>query len=188
MIAWLLIVIPPSLYAQDLPLKDILLDGQGWTSKPITEVTTTSGKPVMKMAHTVYGWDEPRERVAMIRTPDLGTLLAVNPIDAWVYAVPCDQGTPVKNGTRYAPLKFPRGETKSGAVSITVDTVGRMYVSTTVGIQVFDPTGRLCGVLANPANSPLENLHWNGDTLIGHVQQTEFRRTLNATGIKSVLP
>lgn len=33
---------------------------------------------------------------------------------------------------------------------MTTDTLGRTYVTTTLGVQVFDPTGRLCGVIGNP--------------------------------------
>ncbi|MDX1946186.1 MAG: alpha/beta hydrolase-fold protein [Pirellulaceae bacterium] len=37
-----------------------------------------------------------------------------------------------------------------------VDKAGRFYVTSAVGIQVFDPTGRLCGVLPKPiADQPL---------------------------------
>ena len=52
----------------------------------------------------------------------------------------------------------PKGEFKSqqpppylAAASgdgMTTDVQGRTYVTTSLGIQVFDPTGRLCGVLA----------------------------------------
>jgi enterochelin esterase family protein len=33
---------------------------------------------------------------------------------------------------------------------MTSDTLGRYYVTSAVGLQVFDPTGRLCGVLDKP--------------------------------------
>ena len=33
---------------------------------------------------------------------------------------------------------------------MTCDTLGRFYVTTALGVQVFDPTGRLCGVLTMP--------------------------------------
>ena len=63
-----------------------------------------------------------------------------------------------------------------------VDKSGRFYVTSAVGVQVFDPTGRLCGVLPKPnAAAPLTsctlagaNHEWlyvtNGDTV--------FRRRL----------
>jgi enterochelin esterase family protein len=33
---------------------------------------------------------------------------------------------------------------------MTTDALGRTYVTTALGVQVFDPTGRLCGVIDNP--------------------------------------
>jgi enterochelin esterase family protein len=52
----------------------------------------------------------------------------------------------------------PKGEFKSqqpppylaaaNGDGMTTDEQGRYYVTSALGIQVFDPTGRLCGVLA----------------------------------------
>jgi enterochelin esterase family protein len=37
-----------------------------------------------------------------------------------------------------------------------VDKSGRYYVTSALGVQIFDPTGRLCGVLPKPqASQPL---------------------------------
>ncbi|MFT5123650.1 MAG: enterochelin esterase-like enzyme/sugar lactone lactonase YvrE [Candidatus Omnitrophota bacterium] len=38
----------------------------------------------------------------------------------------------------------------AGGDGMTTDTVGRSYVSTSLGLQVFDPTGRACGLLPKP--------------------------------------
>ncbi|WP_153555632.1 alpha/beta hydrolase-fold protein [Roseimaritima sediminicola] len=40
--------------------------------------------------------------------------------------------------------------TRSRGDGMAVDSRGRYYVTTAVGIQIFDPTGRLCGVLPAP--------------------------------------
>jgi enterochelin esterase family protein len=36
---------------------------------------------------------------------------------------------------------------------MTTDALGRFYVTTALGVQVFDPTGRLCGVLDRPQHT-----------------------------------
>ena len=41
-----------------------------------------------------------------------------------------------------------------GEPSLVSDAAGRLYVATTVGVQCFDPTGRLNGVLLNPTATP----------------------------------
>ena len=68
---------------------------------------------------------------------------------------------------------------------MTSDFAGRYYVTSAVGVQVFDPTGRMCGVLPAPqpakpltscalAGSKLEYLYvTNGDKI--------FRRKVQAT-------
>jgi hypothetical protein len=175
--------------AQDLPLRDILLDGQGWVARlgtPFAEPRPqTRGTPDMRFDGSVFGWDGPRTRVATARTRDGATLLGVNETDPWVYAVPCADGIPTKAGSKYAPLRLPRGETKSGAGTIVLDTVGRIYVATTVGVQVFDPTGRLCGVMHPPAAGPLEDLAWAGPdraTLIGRAGGKTYERLMNVSG------
>lgn len=35
---------------------------------------------------------------------------------------------------------------------MAVDKAGRFYVTSKLGVQVFDPTGRPCGVLPKPDN------------------------------------
>jgi enterochelin esterase family protein len=69
---------------------------------------------------------------------------------------------------------------------MTSDTIGRYYVTTALGVQVFDPTGRLCGVLNKPQPEkgltsivlagPKRDLLYvtNGDKI--------FRRKVQATG------
>lgn len=72
----------------------------------------------------------------------------------------------------------------SSGDGMTVDKMGRFYVTSALGIQVFDPTGRLCGVLPQPnKSSPLTSCVFagpnheylyitNGDTI--------YRRKLSA--------
>lgn len=65
----------------------------------------------------------------------------------------------------------------AGGDGMTVDRAGRWYVTSTLGVQVFDPTGRLCGVMPKPrpdkpltscvlAGSNRDHLYvTNGDTV-----------------------
>ena len=44
----------------------------------------------------------------------------------------------------------------AGGDGMTVDRAGWWYVTSSLGVQVFDPTGRLCGVMPKPRpNNPL---------------------------------
>lgn len=50
--------------------------------------------------------------------------------------------------------------TTSGADGLAIDASGRLYVATTVGVQVFSPTGQPLGILALP--KPPQNLAFAG--------------------------
>jgi sugar lactone lactonase YvrE len=54
-------------------------------------------------------------------------------------------------------------------------------VATNLGIQVFDPTGRLCGVFTAPPGRVTE-LVFNGDRLFARVADKVFVRKMLAKG------
>jgi len=50
----------------------------------------------------------------------------------------------------------PPYQSASKGDGMAVDKSGRYYVTSELGVQIFDPTGRLCGVLPKPnASQPL---------------------------------
>jgi enterochelin esterase family protein len=54
-------------------------------------------------------------------------------------------------GERYMDLRAPVNRPESGGDGMAVDQEGRAFVTSYVGIQVFDATGRLGGVIAKPS-------------------------------------
>ena len=48
---------------------------------------------------------------------------------------------------------------------MTTDAVGRYYVTTAVGLQMFDPTGRMGGVIAAPSEKPIVSVTFAGPEL-----------------------
>ena len=69
---------------------------------------------------------------------------------------------------------------------MTSDTLGRYYVTSALGVQVFDPTGRLCGVVDKPQfDKPLTSCVLAGpqrDMLYVTNGDKIFRRKVQATG------
>ncbi len=45
---------------------------------------------------------------------------------------------------------------------MTTDVQGRYYVTTSLGVQVYDPTGRLCGVLPKPSAKGMPSVGFGG--------------------------
>lgn len=83
-------------------------------------------------------------------SPDQGTLAVseYGGTNVWVYRVEVD-GT-LKHGAPYMELRAPVGKADSGGDGMTTDTEGRYYVTSHLGIQMFDATGRMGGVIARP--------------------------------------
>ncbi len=96
-------------------------------------------------------------------SPDEGTL-AVSETrggHVWTYRINPDGALDAKSPymTMRRPID-PKGEFKfnepppylaaSGGDGMTADAQGRYYVTSTLGVQVFDPTGRMCGVVGKP--------------------------------------
>jgi enterochelin esterase family protein len=46
---------------------------------------------------------------------------------------------------------------------LAVDDKGRLYACTPLGVQVFDPTGRLSGVMLKPCDGELTAAAFGGD-------------------------
>jgi gluconolactonase len=69
---------------------------------------------------------------------------------------------------------------------MTTDTLGRYYVTTALGVQMFDPTGRISGVIPRPQNKSLVSVVFSGPDL--HYMYVAcgdkiYRRKTQAQGI-----
>ena len=72
---------------------------------------------------------------------------------------------------------------------MTTDSAGRYYVCTAVGLQMFDSTGRMGGVIAKPQNKFLSNVAFAGpDFSFLYVTCADkvYRRKTKAHGVRSL--
>jgi len=95
----------------------------------------------------------------------------------WAYPVKPDGKPDLTAGAPYAPLRIVEGYDNSREVrekklkypptlavtALIWDPAGRLYAGTSQGIQVFDPTGRLCGVLPLPKPGTVKGISWNAE-------------------------
>jgi enterochelin esterase family protein len=65
-------------------------------------------------------------------------------------------------GERYMELRTPVNRSDSGGDGMTVDQEGRTFITSHVGIQMFDPTGRLGGVIAKPGDKACVSVAFAG--------------------------
>ncbi len=127
----------------------------------------------------------------VILWPDEGTLVVADTLTPylWTFRVEADGGLKFKEA--YYMLQMLPGRSDSGADGMTVDIVGRLYVCTHAGLQVFDPTGRLCGVILKPQPAFLSNVVLAGpkrDTLYVTSTDKLYRRKTQASGVRFARP
>lgn len=160
-IALLLIFsLAPAARAQDMPLSQILMDGEGWTKSDGTR---------------------PAEKPPRTQSPDGSTTFR------WVSGgfIEARQAT-AKDDVPFAPYCPLRVKTGEAALvtALTADREGRIYAATPLGIQVYDPTGRLCGVLHPPAAGSINDLRFEADRLVAWIGDTKHTRKLRTASVK----
>lgn len=92
----------------------------------------------------------------------------------------------LKHKQRYGHVHMPDDAQSSGADGMTVDTEGRLYLTTSLGLQVFDQLGRCHLILHKPQNAWLSNVVFGGpdlDTLYVTCGDKVYRRKVKAKGV-----
>ncbi len=84
-------------------------------------------------------------------SPDQGTLIVSDHGGPHVWAFRIEPDGSLAHADRYMTLVTPLGTEESKGDGSTTDAYGRYYVTSEAGLQMFDPTGRLGGVISIPA-------------------------------------
>lgn len=149
--------------AEEVQPNDLVVTSQGWiyfTETGKGEVTFVDLKSKSKQVAAI-GIKAPN---GIGISPDGGTLVVseYKGGHAWAYRIgengKLDAGLPYMTLQRpidprgeFAPNSPPPFKPESGGDGLCSDTQGRWYITSALGVQVFDPTGRPCGLLAHPA-------------------------------------
>ncbi len=128
----------------------------------------------------------------VILWPDQGTLVVTESAEPvlWTFRVERD-GSLTSKDRYYGPLQVPASGGGPGSDGMKVDSVGRLYVTTRMGLQMFDPTGRLGGTILKPHSGPLANVCFGGknlDTLYVTAGDKVFKRRVQTTGVRYSKP
>lgn len=197
------------LYASQTELQRIVIIDEGGQGKVVADgvaaerlVITRTGAIYCSVPteHAVYLIDAQGNKrlvdkglakpVGLTLWPDHGTLVVADGGDKslWTYRIEAD-GSLAHKERYYHPLRLPAGEKKaSGASGLTADTAGRVYVASPAGIQVFDPAGRLSGVILKPADTSPTALAFGGtdrDLLYVACGDQVYVRKTRAKGVLS---
>jgi gluconolactonase len=108
--------------------------------------------------------DEIARPNGIILSPDERTLYVANTVGEFVVAFDVQPDGSVRNRRDFARLQGPKTDAgvRSGADGLAVDSAGRLYVATTVGVQVFSPQGMALGVIPIGVNNGPQNLAFAG--------------------------
>lgn len=118
--------------------------------------------------------------------PDRGSLVVADSGGTALSAFRISPDGTLSAGERYYPLRV-RPKEKSATEGVTVDAGGLVYATSQEGVQVFDPTGRLCGVLLRPGPGVLQAVTFAGpdrDQLVLACGNRLFVRKLLMKGIR----
>ena len=184
--------------ATDVQPNDLVVDAKGqiyFTQTGKKEVIFVNAKTKEKRVADT-GITAPN---GITLSPDQGTLAVSDyrGANVWTFRVNPDGALDAK--MPYMTMRLPidpKGEFKmaepppynpaSGGDGMCSDEQGRYYVTTTLGVQVFDPTGRMCGVVTRPQlDKPLTSctLSGPGRTYLYVTNGDKiFRRKVQATG------
>jgi sugar lactone lactonase YvrE len=176
-------------WLQAEPNGDVLVaHGKGLERIDRAGKSTSEGKTAAEKTVTARGYTYsinkvkgPERPAGLVLWPDGGTLVVGDAGSAALWAFRIDKDGKLTGGDRYYyPVRSRPGH-PCGVSDLAVDKVGRVYAATTEGVQVFDPTGRLIGVLTNPAAGEISGVALggpDGDTLfVGCGDKVYARKT-----------
>jgi enterochelin esterase family protein len=150
--------------AENVKPNDLVVTHQGdiyFTETPKQQVTHIPLGGTPKSAAT--GIAKPN---GIALTPGQGTLVVSDygGRHGWVWRIESD-GT-LAHQQPYITLRTPSLKEPSKGDGTTTDSAGRFYITSAVGLQMFDPTGRMGGVIDSPQPSkPLVSVAFAGPDL-----------------------
>jgi sugar lactone lactonase YvrE len=171
--------------ADGVQSNDIVVNREGaiyFTDPPNKQVWYISPQGEKRVVDKGLGYAN-----GLILSPDQKTLVVADMrgVNLWAYAIQPD-GSLADKRPLYT-LKTPETMKDSGADGMTIDSQGRIYCTSHLGLQVFDATGKLIGIIDKPHNNWLANAVFGGpelDTLYVTSMGKVFKRKLNAKGIR----
>jgi gluconolactonase len=86
----------------------------------------------------------------VILSPDEKTLYVIPTGQADMMSYPVKEPGKIGNGKVFCTLKQPKGVKNSGGDGLAVDVKGNLYITSRLGLQVFDSSGKYLGLIKLP--------------------------------------
>ncbi|MFO1501765.1 MAG: SMP-30/gluconolactonase/LRE family protein, partial [Verrucomicrobiota bacterium] len=176
--------------ASDVQPNDLAVSKAGWIY-----FTDTAAGQVVALPTAARQMARPRTAAGGINKPNGIALspdqkfLAVSEYggtNVWSFVVSPDGS--LQSGERLMDLRVPGNRLDSGGDGMTADAQGRWYITSHAGIQMFDWTGRLGGVINKPSDKGCVSVAFAGPDrawLYACASDKVFRRKTLVHGIAS---
>ncbi|MCA9024832.1 MAG: SMP-30/gluconolactonase/LRE family protein [Planctomycetaceae bacterium] len=161
----------------------VLADGTGYFTDPQNQTIWRFSSNGEK-AEVDQGISRPN---GIIASPDQTLITVADTAGRFTYSFQRQSDGSLAYKQTYGHLHLDDEAQSSGADGMTVDTEGRIYVTSSVGLQVLDQLGRVHVILDKPQAGWLSNVTFGGsefDTLYVTAADKVFRRKVKATGVK----
>jgi enterochelin esterase family protein len=138
--------------ATDVQPNDLIVSKSGWIYFTDTGAGQVVAVPTsarnMSRPHPVAGGINKPNGIGL--TPDQHQLVVseYGGTNAWTFLIQ-DDGT-LRGGEKNLELRAPAGKADSGGDGLTTDAQGRSWITSHLGIQMFDPNGRMGGIVSRP--------------------------------------
>jgi gluconolactonase len=122
-------------------------------------------------------------------SPDQSLLYVADSRTKWVYSYQVQPDGTLKHRQRYYWLHEPDTAEDAGPDGLEVDSAGRLYVATRLGVQVCDQAGRVNCILPTP-NGKVSNVCFGGpefSVLYATCGDKVYRRQMKAKGAPNFL-
>jgi gluconolactonase len=179
--------------AENVHANDLALTKNGAIYFVDTEQRTVGGIDEKGQRRIVYKGDEIMSPTALTLTPDQAMLLIGDGMDRyqWSYQIAADGS--LVNGEPFQRLEMPEEGLFSGVSGLTVDSLGYMWATSAMGIQVCEQPGRCSNILNKPefTAAPMTGIAFGGpDRTWLYVTQGSkvFRRETKRTGVVAWQP
>jgi gluconolactonase len=174
--------------ATDVQPNDLVVSKRGWIY-----FTDTSAGQVLRVPSNARAMSRPRVASGGINQPNG---LALSPdqqflivseykgTNVWNFAI-AEDGS-LRSGERSMLLRTLPSRPDSGGDGMTVDTLGRCYVTSHAGIQLLDLTGRFHGIIPKPSEKACVSVAFAGpnqEWLYACASDHVFRRKTLAAGV-----
>jgi gluconolactonase len=119
-------------------------------------------------------------------TPDQTQLIVADMRSQYLYAFTIQPDGSLINKQPFFTLHVPLDKTEGNADGICADNQGRVYATSHLGLQVFDPAGRVNCIINKPQNKWLANVCFGGkdlDWIYVACSDKIYRRHVKAKGI-----